>query len=162
MAANKQTWYERRNKSFLLTSWKKHSFGSSMDSQLWFFLQKMNIVWSKLCTKREAQQNRGLAGLRVLLSDLPLITVSIERQTPSIALWREYPEIQVSFTFPSENKTLPLIFASWFVISGNTTLWECSPVPGTEELFEIAVKPGTVLPWTWMGFVLNQDVQCYF
>lgn len=152
MATNKQTWYERRNKSFI-----KHSFGSSVDSQLWFSLQKMTVV----CTKREVQQNTGLAGW-VLLSDLPLITVSVERQTPSIALWREYPEVQVSFKFPSENKTLPLTFASWFVISGNATLWECSPVPGTKELFEIAVKPGTVLPWTWMGFVLNQDVQCYF
>lgn len=161
-ATNKQTLCERKTKSFFLTSWINHSFGSSVDCQLWFSIKKSNIVCSKVCTKREVQHIKDLAGSRMLLSDLPLITLVLERQTPSIALWTKYPEIQVSFEFPSENKTLPLTFPSLFIISGNATLWEFSPVPGTEDLIEVAVKLGTVFPWTWMGCVLNQDVQCYF
>lgn len=41
-------------------------------------------------------------------------------------------------------------------------LREHSPVQGAEDLVQIALKAGRVFPWTWMGFVLNQDVQWYF
>lgn len=49
---------------------------------------KLNIVSSKVRTKRKVQRNKGLAGSssRVLLSDLPHITVAIKGQNPSIAL----------------------------------------------------------------------------
>lgn len=67
---------------------------------------KLNILSSKVCTKRKVQHNKGLAGssLRVLLSDLPHITVAIKGQNPSVALSTEYPEVQVSFRVLSENE----------------------------------------------------------
>lgn len=49
---------------------------------------KLNMVVSKVCTKRKGKHNKSLAGssLRVLLSDLPLTTGAVKGQSPSIAL----------------------------------------------------------------------------
>lgn len=71
MATNRQTLYERRNTSFLSPSWVKHSFGSSVDCQLWFSLKKLNVVWSKVCTKRAVQHNKDLAGSSIAVRSAP-------------------------------------------------------------------------------------------
>lgn len=64
---------------------------------------KLNIVWSKVCTKRKVKHNRRLAGLssRLVLADLSLVKVPIKGQNP---LFEEVPDILVSSKVLSESE----------------------------------------------------------